>query len=175
MLPERGGMMRRYAVFFVMLLSMTVVLVPMTQAADGDISGRIVCHTEKLEMIEVGDLPGHIMGVLKQSGLYFASTGEIATTQFATIFNYINGAGTLTAQQVTTFQDGSKWFINSAGTAKPALGGKKTIFEGTWELSGGTARFEGVKGKGTFKGERIGDLKTGADSYFDVTGTMTKK
>jgi hypothetical protein len=168
-------MMRRYAIFFVMLLSMTVVLVPMTQAADGDISGRIVCHNEKVEMIEVGDLPGHIMGVLKQSGLYFASTGEIATTQFTTIINYINGAGTLTAQQVTTFQDGSNWFINSAGTAKPALGGKKTIFEGTWELTGGTARFEGVKGKGTFKGERIGDLKTGADSYFDVTGTMTKK
>jgi len=167
--------MRRYAIFFVMLLSMTVVLVPMTQAADGDISGRIVCHNEKVEMIEVGDLPGHIMGVLKQSGLYFASTGEIATTQFTTIINYINGAGTLTAQQVTTFQDGSNWFINSAGTAKPALGGKKTIFEGTWELTGGTARFEGVKGKGTFKGERIGDLKTGADSYFDVTGTMTKK
>jgi hypothetical protein len=174
-MQTKEAKMKRLALIFVTLLSMTGVLVPMTQAADENISGRIVCHNEKLEMIEVGDLPGHIMGVLKQSGLYFASTGEIATTQFTSFINYTNGAGTLNVQQVTTFQDGSKWFINSAGTAKPALGGKKTIFEGTWEVIGGTARYEGVKGKGTFKGERIGDLKTGADSYFDVTGTMTKK
>ena len=51
---------------------------------------------------------------------------------------------------------------------------KKTAFEGTIECIGGTGRFEGFKGTGTFKGERIGDLKTGGDMYADFTMNCKK-
>ena len=52
--------MKRWAVIFMTLLSMTVVLVPMTQAAD-EVAGRTVYHTQKVEMMEAGDVPGHIV------------------------------------------------------------------------------------------------------------------
>jgi hypothetical protein len=56
----------------------------------------------------------------------------------------------------------------------PTDGGKKTAYEGTWEVTGGTGRYAGAKGTGPFKGERIGDVKTGGDTYSDFTGTTTK-
>jgi hypothetical protein len=41
-------------------------------------------------------------------------------------------------------------------------------------VTGGAGKFEGKKGKGSFKGERIGSPKTGGDSYADFTGTEWK-
>jgi hypothetical protein len=31
-----------------------------------------------------------------------------------------------------------------------------------------------MKGKGTFKGERVGPIETGGDGYLDATGTIGK-
>jgi hypothetical protein len=59
--------MKRWAVTFVPFLSMAVVLVPMTQAAD-EVAGRVVYHTQKGAMFEAGDVPGHIVRVAQQSG-----------------------------------------------------------------------------------------------------------
>ena len=41
--------------------------------------------------------------------------------------------------------------------------------------SNGTGRYEGMEGKGTYKGERIGSPKTGSETYIDFTGTEWKK
>jgi len=51
--------MKRWAVIFVMLLSVIVVLVPIAQAAD-EHAGRLVQHTQKVEMKEVGDVPAGV-------------------------------------------------------------------------------------------------------------------
>jgi len=40
--------------------------------------------------------------------------------------------------------------------------------------SSGTGKFEGTKGKGTYKGERLGSPQTGGDSYVDAIGTQWK-
>jgi len=166
--------MRRWTTIIVTLLSMTVVLVPPTQASD-EIAGRIVSHTQKVEMMEVGDVPGHFLGVSQSHGLTFYTkgpeNGEIAARMSTSIFDVVKGKGTLTGHELKTFKDGSTLFVKFAGTQTPIDGGKKTAYEGTWKVAGGTGRYAGVKGEGTFKGERIGDSKTGADSYFDFTGT----
>jgi len=58
------------------------------------------------------------------------------------------------------------------GTFTQADGGKRATTEGTFEVTGGTGKFAGMKGKGTFKGERVGPRETGSDGYVDGTGTM---
>ena len=82
--------MKRWVVIFVTLLSMTVVLAPMTQAAD-EVAGRVVYHTQKAEMFEAGDVPGHIVGVTQQSGLTFFTrgpvSGQIATRMMNTHYD----------------------------------------------------------------------------------------
>ena len=169
--------MKRWAVIFVTLLSVTVVLAPMTQAAD-EVAGRVVYHTQKAEMFEAGDVPGHIVGVAQQSGLTFFTkgpvSGQIATRMMYTSYDVVKWKGSYTTYIVDTFQDGSTLMYKAGGTITPIDSGNRTAFEGTYEITGGAGRFEGMKGKGSFKGERIGSPKTGGDSYADFTGTEWK-
>jgi len=170
--------MKKLAVIFVTLVSMTVVLVPMTQAAD-EVAGRVVYHTQKAEMFEAGDVPGHIVGVAQQSGLTFftkgPASGQIATRMMNTSYDVVKWKGSYTTYIVDTFQDGSTLIYKASGTITPIDAGNRTAFEGTYEITGGAGRFEGMKGKGSFKGERIGSPKTGGDSYADFTGTEWKE
>jgi hypothetical protein len=169
--------MKRWVVIFVTLLSMTVVLVPLTQAAD-EVAGRVVYHTQKVETMEASDVPGHLLGVAQQSGLTFFTrgpvSGQIATRMMNTNYDVVKGKGPFTAYIVDTFQDGSTLIYKAIGTITPVGEGNRAAFEGTYEISGGAGRFEGKKGKGSFKGERIGSPKTGGDSYADFTGTEWK-
>lgn len=169
--------MRRWATIIVTLLAMTVVLVPLTQAAD-EIAGRTVYHTQKVETMEVGDVPGHVVGVIQQPGLIFITkgpdSGEIVPRMATVYFDVVNGNGTAFGYMVVNFQDGATLIYKTVGTVTPVDGGKKAAFEGTYEYVGGTGRFAGTKGKGTFKGERIGSPKTGGDTYVDFTGTEWK-
>lgn len=166
--------MKRWALFLAMLLSVSFVLLPGVSAADENMTGRFTLHSIKTETIEVGDVPGHILGVAQQTGVVFYSTGEIARKTSTDTFDYVKGKGTFVDYSLYAHQDGSTLFTKGGGTATPMDGGKGTALEGTFECTGGTGRFEGFKGTGTFKGGRIGDLKTGADYYFDLTMNCRK-
>jgi len=169
--------MKRWGLFPAMLLSVSFALVPGVSAAE-EVAGRNVGHTQKSEMMEVGDVPGHFMGVSETHGMAFYTkgpdSGEIIPRMGTAIFDIVKGKGTITGYEVKTFKDGSTIFIKWSGTLTPIDEGKRTASEGKWEVTGGTGRFAGGKGSGTWKGERIGDFKTGADSYQDWTGTITK-
>ncbi|MFA5807729.1 MAG: hypothetical protein WC978_05095 [bacterium] len=168
--------MKRWALFFAMLLSVSVLLAPMTQAAD-EVAGRVTFHTQKVETIEVGDVPGHIMGVSHAPGLAFYTkgpdAGKIATRISTTCFDVVKGKGTMTGYTVNTFEDGSTLIYTIRGTTTPVEGGKKTAAEGTNDVTG-TGRYEGTKMKCTWKGERIGSFKTGSDGYADFTCNVMK-
>jgi len=169
--------MKRWGVFLAMLLSVSLVLLPGVSAAE-EIAGRNVGHMTKSEMIEVGDVPGHFVGVSQFHGMSFYTkgpdNGEIVPRMGVTLFDVVKGKGAFTVYEMKTFKDGSTIVIKSGGTQTPTEGGKKTTYEGTWEVTGGTGRYAGAKGTGTFKAERIGDFKTGADNYTDFTGSVTK-
>lgn len=170
--------MKRWGLFLAMLLSVTVVLLPGVSVGE-EIAGRSVTHTQKSESMEVGDVPGHFVGISQWAGLSFytkgSENGEIVPRTGTTIFDVVKGKGTITVYEIKTFKDGSTMVTKTSGTMTPTDGGKKTAYEGTWELTGGTGRYAGAKGTGTFKGERIGDVKTGGDTYSDYTGTTTMK
>ncbi len=168
---------KNWTIMIVTLLSMTAVLTQPTQAAD-EIAGRNYGHSQKVEMIEVGDVPGHFMGVSQSNGLTFYTKGpdmgEIVPRTFTMTFDVVMGNGTVTGYEKKSFKDGSTMVVKFGAFQTSIDGGKRTAYEGTWEVTGGTGRYEGAKGGGTLKGERIGDYKTGADSYIDFTGTITK-
>ncbi len=156
-----------------------VVLAANVLAAD-EVEGRVVYHTEKSELMEVGDIEGHVVGVSQQYGISFITKGpasnEIASRIGTVLFDSVKGKGTVIGYAIQTFQDGSTLAYKTIGTATTITvdGRKKLVFEGTYEYTGGTGRFEGLKGKGTYKGERIGSPKTGGDSYGDFKGTEWK-
>jgi hypothetical protein len=166
--------MNRWTLLLVMLLSVSFVLLPGFSAAGEKMTGRIALHNIKVETIEVGDVPGHILGIAQQTGLTFYSTGEIARKINAASFDFVNGKGTFVEYSNYIDQDGSTLFTKGGGTSTPVDGGKGSAIEGTFECIGGTGRYEGFKGTGTYKGGRIGELKTGGDLYLDFTMNCRK-
>ena len=161
--------MKRWALCLAMLLSVSFVLLPGPSSADEKMTGRIALHNIKVETIEVGDVPGHILGIAQQTGLTFYSTGEVARKINAASFDFVKGKGTFVDHSIYIDQDGSTLFTKGGGTSTPVDGGKGSAIEGTFECIGGTGRYEGFKGTGTYKGGRIGELKTGGDLYLDFT------
>ena len=167
--------LNRCALFRVVLLLVSFVILPGVSAADEKITGRIVSHYIKIETMEVGDIPGHVLGVAQKIGLLFFSTGEVATYK-ATFYADLNkGNGPFVDYSLITDQAGDTRFIKATGTADTVSDGKKFVFEGTMECIGGTGKYEGYKGTGSFKGERVGELKTGGDAYFDFSMNCGKQ
>jgi len=166
--------MNRWATLLVMLLFVPSVLLPGLSSANEKITGRVFAHFTKMETMEVGDVPGHVLGIAQQAGLMFPSTGEIAKKAATFHFDVVKGKGTFVDYSLYTDQDGSTRFLKAVGTAGPVGDGKKFTIEGEFECIGGTGRYEGFKGSGTFKGERVGDMKTGGDSYYDFSMNCRK-
>jgi len=147
------------------LLIVACLLLSVTQARAETEKGRNVIHSIKVEEIEVGDVPGHVVGVIEDKGLTFYENGEIATMSNVFTFDNTYGIGTAQGYSIYTFEDGStqvhKW--QESWT-------EEGLFKGTYTYVRGTGRFEGIKGSGSFSGKFFESIATG---YSDFTGTYT--
>jgi hypothetical protein len=136
-------------------------------------TSRRVQGTAEVTTIEVGDVPGHIVGVVEFKGLSFFADGEVATHTNPAAFDLTNGSGPHQGYVVHYFDDGSTSIERYRGEARMSADSKRTLVEGTFECVGGTGRFAGIRGEGTYRGERLGALRTGDYVYVDTTGSCT--
>jgi len=136
--------------------------------------GRTVYHFVKTEVMKVGDVPGHVVGVVDTSGLTSFDTGEVATLSQKIILDLTNGTGPHRAYFVNTFEDGSTLIGIAEGTTTAREGGIST-FDGTITYTGGSGRFEGTKGGGPYTGKRMAPVVSGspAECYSDIDVTYT--
>jgi hypothetical protein len=163
MARRRKPRMRTYVTFGLCLVGCAGVA-----AAQTKISGTGKCgKPEAQHAVEVGDRPGHMLVVVKQSctwttpiemeGVkaksYTAAITSDATGQKAQDHGYV----------VVTMENGDKAFVRiNAGTSMMGKNGQPESDEGTWSYTGGTGKFKGLKGKGTYKG------KMEADGFVDM-------
>jgi hypothetical protein len=148
-------------------------LVPTLAYAQDLGTSRRVQGTAEVTTVEVGDVPGHVVGVVEFKGLSFFADGEVATHTNPATFDLTNGSGPHQGYVVHYFDDGSTSIERYRGEARMSADGKRTMIEGTFECVGGTGRFAGIKGEGTYRGERLGALRTGDYVYVDTTGSCT--
>lgn len=134
---------------------------------------RTVYRYIRAEAVEVGDVPGHVMGVAEAKGLTFPDTGEVGAYTVHVTFDYVNGSGPHQGYAKATFEDGSETVIEVKGTTKQVKGGEISEFEGKYSYIKGTGRFEGIQGGGSYTGKRLTPLTAGADSFSDAIGTYT--
>ncbi len=155
------------------LFAATSFVVP--AAAHGQDLGtsRRVQGTVEINTVEVGDVPGHVVGVVEFKGLTFFADGEIATHANPATFDLTNGSGPHQGYVVHHFDDGSTSIERYQGEARLSADGKRTTVSGTFQCIGGTGRFAGLTGEGTYRGERLGALQTGDFVYVDTTGSCT--
>ena len=136
-------------------------------------TSRRVQGTAEVTTVEVGDVPGHVVGVIEFKGLSFFVDGEVATHTNPATFDLTNGSGPHQGYVVHYFDDGSTSIERYRGEARMSADSKRTLVEGTFECVGGTGRFAGIRGEGTYRGERLGALRTGDYVYVDTTGSCT--
>ncbi len=141
--------------------------------ADEVLSFHVVTHATSVQFQQVGDVDGHTLGLNRQSGLVLFPDGSVGTTYFTAINDYTKDAGTYLAYYSITLNDGSILWFKVAGSAKPN-DTTITFPEAPVSVLRGTGRFDGVKGDGTFTGQRVTPLAAGADLYADVVISLKK-
>ena len=147
------------------------LLVPVTQAVAETMKHRIAWFHTKAEIIEVGDVEGHIVGVGESTGLVSFDTGEVASAVMKWTVDYTKGNGIHRTYTIMTFEDGSTIVSMEEGSAQ--RGPKGSRFEGKIVISQGSGRFAGIQGKGTYTGRRILPIASGVPLYVDRIVTYT--
>ena len=154
------------------LVAAGLVVPALAEAQDLGTSRRVQ-STAEITSVEVGDVKGHVVGVVEFKGLTFFADGEIATHVNPATFDLTDGSGPHQGYVVHYFDDGSTSVERYQGEARLSADGKRTVVEGSFECIGGTGRFAGLMGNGTYRGERLGALQTGDYVYVDTTGSCT--
>src|SRR5205809_5454567 len=125
-----------------------------TTGAQTKISGTMQCNKpEPAYGIEVGDRPGHAMLLVKESCAWTGPDIGGEKTKDHSVIGSLEVTATRTAASgigVATMESGDKTFSTFHGTAS-VKDGKREDEHGTWSFTGGTGKFKGIKGKGTYK------------------------
>ena len=125
---------------------------------------RFVWHSTRWIPIDVGDVPGHTLGVAEYKGLAILQSGEIATASEVSTFDHTLGAGETHGYVLFTFDDGASQVIPIEGL-DAATQEEAGSFEGRYSYVRGSGRFKGIEGAGTFTGRYYDSVKAGFNDF----------
>jgi len=125
-------------------------------AAQTKISGTLACaKPAPLYSLDVGDRTGHVLVLAKSTcswtqpmlidGVNTTESHDVNMVDVDGLNSDSNG------YDVTDMANGDRVFIRFSGTDRSMTDGKP-LSSGTWRFIGGTGRFKGISGKGTYKG-----------------------
>lgn len=147
-----------------------------TPAEDREtLSGTFTATFASRQAHQVGDAPGHVIGVALAQGTN-RSTGPTEYMGGGSVVNVethdlVRGNGT--HQGYSTFALGSDTTISKwSGEVTTVLGADQrpvTTFEGTWTKSRGTGRYVASHGHGTYKGR----MTSNKDYIIEWAGEMS--
>ena len=165
--------MRARSWFAILVVIIVAAFTIAVQAEAETWKGRTSVHMIKVESIQVGDVPGHVLFLGENGGLVFWENGQVATASSKFTGEYTKGSGTWQSYVLWTFEDESTIVSKWLGSTTADPGGKVSWFKGTYSTLQGTGRFAGIEGNGSFTGKRVAPLSMGADSYYDFTMIFT--
>ena len=123
--------------------------------AQTKISSTAKCKSETSKSLDVGDRPGHKLGIFKSNCTY-TEASEIAGQKLkeghaVATTEDTSARSTDKGHYVATMEGGDKFFAVFQGT-QPLKDGKAAGAEtGTYIYTGGTGKLKGIKGKGTYR------------------------
>jgi len=165
--------MSRFKLFgFIALITLAFGIALVGDALAGEkYKSRTAYYNTKWEQIEVGDQEGHVLAVGEGVGIVTLLEDGIPTTDGAVertagLYDLNLKTGTLSARGYSTVtdRDGDKTFSVWEGKMVGQPG--KARGEGTFKYVGGTGKYQGIKGGGTWVSHRI----TPTQRYSDVQG-----
>jgi len=144
-------------------------LISATQAWAATIKLRMVLFHTKVEIIKVGDVEGHIIGLHDTTGLASLETGEVAVVSERGTFDYTKGTGIHRGYERLTFEDGSTIDLKYEGTTRPESKGKGSLLKGTsLVITQGSGGYAGIQGEGSYTGRRVVAAGAGAQLFADM-------
>lgn len=149
--------------------------------AQTKISGAGKCDKpEAQHVLEVGDRPGHIVAMVKQT-CSWTTPIEMEGIKAKSYTGVITADSTGGKSQdrgyvVLTMENGDKAFVRIvSGASTMDKDGNPLSGEGTWTYTGGTGKFKGLKGKGTYKTKGgVEDMIEGEYSIAPATAAKKK-
>ena len=137
----------------------------------GSFAGHAVIHGG----VPVGDQDDHQMLLAQVQGSQASPdpNWDGATITYSALLDLVAGAGTQRGYFVNVRPDGDRdW-----GTFEGAITtvGEELRCEGTWKIVGGSGRFEGIVGNGTFSMRMPSPeaVETAWDGVYEVGGVVT--
>jgi hypothetical protein len=155
-----------------------VTLIAIGLAADATAqtktTGTLQCAKgDPVNMIEVGDNPGHSFVIAKTACTWSKpmDVGGSQTKEGVSVASEEMSGGKSSASGVhwTTMASGDKMFVRFQGKSTYDKDGKMLTSKGTWSYTGGTGKLKGVKGKGTYDGKGSPD----GSATYEVEGEYT--
>jgi len=140
------------------------------------IAGTISSQFSSMQTQEVGDVPGHTIALARSQGTN-RNTGPTEFMDGADIVNIetndlVQGNGTHQGY-VTFSRDGQSTISSWSGKVTTVLGPDQrlaTTIEGTWTTIGGTGRYAGAKGRGTYRGHMLSEKEVSVDWAGELSG-----
>lgn len=133
-----------------MILGLTF---PVAAAEKGKIKTRAVLVTTKQVASTLEDVKDHSLLYLEQDGVVFNSGGEFLDKARYQLFYMSDSSGMVAGgYKIFTAADGSKVFAKFEDTEQ-----SPPVYKGKVEFTGGTGKYAGVKGRGTWTYTTIAD------------------
>jgi len=143
----------KYSILWVIALGLVSAV---HLAAQTKISGTLACaKPAPLYTLDVGDRTGHTLVLAKSAcswsrpmqidGVNTRASHDVNTVDVDGLNSDSNG------YDVTDMANGDRVFIRFSGTDRSMKDGQP-LSSGTWRFIGGTGRFKGITGKGSYKG-----------------------
>jgi len=165
---------RKIGVICICVAVFLFLFISATSAFGETMKWKEVGYALKIELVDVPDYKGHIVGYFQRTGLILFSNNEVASyKQMGTMDGSDTGA---TCQGYTEFkfEDGSTFIYKFQGSEETKKGELPRL-KGEGEFIKGTGRFKGIKGTLIFSGRYytgLDDDNKGA-AIFEITATYT--
>jgi hypothetical protein len=120
----------------------------------GRFKGHAALVVTKNETIKVEDQPEHVIYQMQEDGVMFndAGSGLLDKARYQVIYMSDSGGMVSGGYKTFTMADGSKVYAKFADTeANPP------VYKGTWEFTGGSGKYAGIKGKGVWTYTSVAD------------------
>jgi len=124
------------------------ILGSVIQAGAETLKFKSYTYVTKAEIVPVGDVNGHAVGLTTRRAFLVFENGEVATQSSVSTSDAIKGSGSSVTYQTITFSDGSTIIVKAQTTVEGTVAGTSAA-RTTREIIKGTGRFEGIKGTGT--------------------------
>ena len=101
-----------------------------------------------------GDDPQHEITLLRRLDVQMGTLGD-AQVSLVSVSDLVSGSGTHRGYSLSTYRDGDTTFSSIEGQTKTvpkASGPPEITSAGKWQFTGGTGKWKGITGGGTYQG-----------------------